>query len=110
MKIQRLDSVSIASIALTVVGFLFVAIGLSVLSIHEGIGVNTNIHPLAIVGVVFIVLALASSIVANANYEKWSLNRILADVCLYLAVIALMGTIIYFFLTIAGPVLNPTNG
>lgn len=110
MKINKLDTISLASIAVAIIGFIFVAVGLSVLSVHEGIGVNTNIHPLAIVGIVFIVIALATSIIGNANYEKWSLNRIFADISLYLAIIALMITIIYLFITIAGPVLNPSSG
>lgn len=110
MKLNKFDSISVISAVAAVAGFVMALVGCLVLSTQEGIGVNLSLSPVVYLGVVIIVLSLIGAIAGNALYEKMGMNRIVATVAIYLAVIAVMAVTVLVAYTILIPVLNPSNG
>lgn len=109
-KLKALDFVNIGAILLTVAGLVMDIVGGAVLSPAVGIGPNTNLSPVMIVGMVLIVLGLAVAIYGSVITESKQLNKIISSVAIYLAVAAVMFAIVFLALTIVWPVLHPTNG
>jgi len=110
MKLNKFDYLSAASAAGAVIGLVLAFVGCLVLSVQHDIGVNLSLSPVAYVGVVVIVLSLVGAIAANVLFEKKDMNRVVATVAIYLAVIAVMVVIVLVAYTILIPVLNPSNG
>ena len=106
---NKFDYISVVSAA-AVVGLILAFVGCLVLSVQEGIGVNLSLSPVVYLGVVVIIFSLVSAIVANALYEKKDMNRAVATIAIYLAVVAVMVVIVLVAYTILIPVLNPSNG
>lgn len=111
MKLNKLDFINAASIAAALLGLVLALAGCLVLSVQEGIGVNLSLSPAVYAGVALIVLGLVCAIVGNVLYNRHSeMNRVLASLALYVAVIALLAVLVLVVYTIFIPVLNPSNG
>lgn len=110
LRLNKLDYINVAGGALAIVGFILGVIGCAVLSVPEGIGVNTDLSPMVYVGIALIVLGLAAAITGNVFYKSHDMNRVVADIAIYAAVILLMIMIVVVAYTIFIPVINPSNG
>ena len=90
MKLNKPDFINVASIAAALLGLVLALVGCLVLSVQEGIGINLSLSPAVYVGAALIVLGLVCAIAGNVLYNKRSdMNRVLASLALYVAVIAL---------------------
>lgn len=110
MKLNKFDYVSVASSAAAVAGLILTFVGCLVLSVQEGIGVNLSLSPVVYAGAGIILLGLVGAIVSNILYKKNDMNRVVATIAIYLAVIAFMVMTVLIAYTILIPVLNPSNG
>ncbi|HIR40115.1 MAG TPA: hypothetical protein IAB90_07030 [Candidatus Coproplasma stercoripullorum] len=110
LRLNKLDYLNVGGCALAVIGFILGVIGCAVLSVPEGIGVNTDLSPMVYVGIALIVLGLAAAITGNAFYKSHDMNRVAASVTIYVAVILLMVMILVVAYTIFILVINPSNG
>ena len=111
MKLNKLDLINVASIAAALLGLVLALVGCLVLSVQEGIGVNLSLSPVVYIGVALIVLGLICSIVGNVLYvRRGGMNRALASLALYVAVIAFLAVLVLVVYTIFIPVLSPSNG
>ena len=109
-KLKALDFANIGAIVLTIAGLIMDIVGGAALSPAVGIGINTNLSPVMIVGMVLIALGLAAAIYGSVITESKELNKVVSSVAIYLAVAAIMFAIVFLALTIVWPVLHPTNG
>lgn len=109
MKIKSYDLLNIASIVICLIGLIFSVVG-GAASTPTGIGINTNIASIMIVGMVFIAISLISAIIGSVLTEPKGLNKNISTVALYLATIALMFVCAYLVFVMIDPLLNPING
>lgn len=109
MKIKSFDFLNIASIIVCIIGLIFSVVG-GAASTPIGIGINTNIASIMIVGMVFIVISLIAAIIGSVLTEPKGLNKNISTIALYLATLALMFVCAYLVFVIIDPLLNPING
>lgn len=108
-KLNKFDSINLAAIVLTVVGIILEVVG-GIMSVPETVGLNTSLNVLVYVGIAVIVIGLAVAIAGSIVTEKLETNKVISSIAIYLAVVAVMFAIVYLALTMAMPLLNPTNG
>lgn len=108
-KLNKFDSTNLAAIVLTVVGIILEVVG-GIMSVPETVGLNTSLNVLVYVGIAVIVIGLAVAIAGSIVTEKLETNKVISSIAIYLAVVAVMFAIVYLALTMAMPLLNPTNG
>ena len=110
LQIKKYDRIHVAALAATVLGLVLELIGSLVLSRTTTIGFNfSELHPLLFVGFAITVAALVVAVIGNTVHEEKA-GYVISSAALYCAIAAVLAGTVIIALTIAGPVLWPTNG
>ena len=95
---------------LVLIGVIVELIGGALLSPPQSVGVNYNISPVLIIGMVLIGIALVLHIVVKVYSEKWGIAQVIVDVETYIIAVAVFFAVFYLLCVMFVPVIFPSNG